>query len=149
MVNGAHDVRDYRLRGVINTSHFSHFEVIRSEEGLIEVHHRVSLSCALAEVLKDCLHISLGKQLCQVIHQPGNAVVEIRPGDVVEELSQKWVGFRQEIRSILSGKALASRICAPSGKKPIGNGLGIHISKLLHGEVGYQVIPEICQLSVE
>jgi hypothetical protein len=53
------------------------------------VHHRVFPGRALAEVLEDGLHICLREQLRQVVHQPGDALVQVRSGDMVEQLAKK------------------------------------------------------------
>jgi hypothetical protein len=48
------------------------------------MHDRVFLAGALADVLKDCFHIRLRQQLCQVINQPGDTVVQLIASNILE-----------------------------------------------------------------
>ena len=84
VVNGAHDVGDDRLRCIVNAAHLPYLRVVFFQEGLIEMHHRVFLAAVLAKVLQDRFHICLGQYLCQVINQPGDSVIKVRPGDVIK-----------------------------------------------------------------
>lgn len=96
------------------------------------MHHRVLLAGAPAEVLQNRADIGTRQHLRQLVNCPGNALVQIGTGDGVEQFAQERIGFRQRTGRDLTREA-TSRNIAAGGKQPVGEGLRIHVGKLLAG----------------
>ena len=59
MVDAADNVRDNRLRRVVNAACLAHLRIIGGQKCFIEVNNRVFLACVFAEILEDGFHIRM------------------------------------------------------------------------------------------
>ncbi len=129
-IDAAHDVADHRLRGVVDAAGFAHLLVVGGQKGFVEVHDRVFLPGALAEILQDRGHVGAGQQLRELVDCPGDAFVEVRTCDRVEQLAKEGVGPRQHVGRRLSRERLPGR-GATRSEQAIAQGLRVHVGELI------------------
>ena len=118
VIDAAHDVAHHRLGRVVDAAGLAHLRVVGLKEGLVEVHHRVFLARALAEVVENEVHAGAGEQLGQVVDRPGDALVQLRAGDLAEHLAQEGVGLGQVVGGVLAGEVLVCGALTRAAKRP-------------------------------
>ncbi len=94
VVDGPDDVGNHGLRCVVNATALAQPGVIGGQEGLIEMDDGVRLGVTLAKIFQDGRHVGTGKQVGDVIHGPGDAVIEGGAGDLVEQVPQERISLR-------------------------------------------------------
>ena len=52
------------------------------------------------------------------IDNPHNARIKVRTGDIMEQLAQKWIGFRNEIQGFRREKSVGVSSCKRAVNKP-------------------------------
>ncbi len=149
VIEGADNVGDHWLRGVIDAAGFARLGIVGAKKGLVEVDHWILLPRPPAEVAQDLCHVRPGQQVCQVVHQPGNAVVQSRPSDLIEEPAQKGIGLGQVPGRLLTGEILPGRDADAGSEEAVGDGLSVHVGELGRGEEGDQRLSEGFQLGVQ
>ena len=87
VVNAANDVFDNRFGREINAAPFPQFWVVGAEEGLVKMHHRVSLLGSPAEVGEDAVDISMAQDLDQILDHPCQSAAQIKPA-VIKQVAQ-------------------------------------------------------------
>ena len=147
-IDAAHDVAHHRLGGVVHAARLAHGGVIGGQEGFVEVDDGVFLPGAAAKGFENGAHVGAGQQLRQLIHGPGDAVVQVGAGNLVKQLAQERVGFGQLAGGALPGKARACGVAA-GRKQAVAQGLRVHVGKLCGCEGVEQHGAKRLQLAVQ
>jgi len=95
------------------------------------VHNGVLLAGPLAEVLQHLLHIRVGQDGHQIIHEIDiRLLVQAGAGDALKELLEEGIGLGDLPRCAQSLEWTRPLMVAAGGEEAIDYGLGIHICEL-------------------
>ena len=149
MIDAPDDVADHGFRCVVNASHFAELRVVLGEEGFVEVDHRVLAPGPLAEILEDAFDVGLVQKLGQIIDDPGQALVQVRPGNVAENFTQERVGLRKLESRPFAGEGLLRVVVAAGREQTVTDGLRVHVGELVLGQRLDEDRAETLQLGVQ
>ena len=76
----------------------------------------------------------------QVVHDPSDAAVDPRPGDLSEDIPQERRRLGEDC-GLTRERSIPRRVTTPRREQPIGCGLGLHIGKIGWREVADQDFP--------
>lgn len=144
MVDAFDDVIYHRFWRVIDAAQLSQLWIIGVQERFIEMYDRISAASALAEVAEDVVDVGVGQRLDDVVDETRERfVVELGPGDLLEEGAQEGVRARNEFARLLATKPSAGA-GGPRGEETVGQGLREHVGEFgdrffLFGFVGLNV----------
>ena len=91
--------------------------------------HRVFLPGAAAEIGQNRRHVRPVQEARQIVHDPGNARVDVGAGDAAKDIAQEWCRFCED--RFLSGEGLRRLVLATRREQAISRGLGLQV-----GEIG-------------
>ncbi len=123
------------MRRVPDPALLAKLGIVLGQEVFVEVDDGILHLGGLAEVFEDGIHIRRTEDIRQRIHDPGDPLIEVVSGDVLEELSQERIGLGDQFRRFLSAKGIEGTVIESRRKHPVGNGLCIDIGKLLRRNV--------------
>ena len=101
------------------------------------MHHRVFLAAAAPEIGQDGRHVGLLQQQGEVVHDPGQPLVQAGAGDVPEQLAQEGRGVGEGGRLAAEGTG-GGIVQAAGGEQAIGGGLGLQIGEIARRKVADQ-----------
>ena len=136
-VDAADDVGDDGLRGVEDAAILADLFIVGLEETFEEVHHRVFLAIAVAEVLHHCLKVGAIQQLD---HIADAELIEVESGlprlaFTPTEAEERFHQFPQERAGVEIGDEVIGRLLAgidhACGEQAVGDGLCVGIGELI------------------
>ena len=113
------------------------------------MNHRIMVAFVVTISFHNFLKICSLEHCHQVIYHPRNTVIQFVASNIVEEIAQKGIGFRNQSTSFFSTKVLWGVVVQSSSKHAISNGLSIYIGKVLLSKLLNEKVTERLILSLK
>ena len=139
MIHRADDEADRRFGRIPHPPRLAPGRVVGGEKRLVKMKEWVLLTRQAAETLHDPGDVAGLKHARQVVDDPGDAVVEVGPGDVDEQRAQERVRSRQQVQRLLPAERAGSGIMQSRREHAVGDGFSVDIGEF----IGLDVMQEL------